>query len=259
MKNTFQHIDLLRNEFKGASDRAIAIVAGAFLDEVLTDLLREFLVPDAASDKKIFEGTGFLSTFSSKIEIAFRLGLVSNKEYKTLHTIRSIRNEFAHKLSELSFSTQSIKARCKNIETPIEMVAPLAIPLPQAGTPRPLPAIEKADSSAPKALFQETVTTLMHVLAARLCQANANARSTPPEFSSAHEPAKVMLEQMKMYLDRIRELQAEYQALAKEMGKTPINDSEKENNERKIVAMIQLQEFNVQQIEAAHAARAHKI
>jgi DNA-binding MltR family transcriptional regulator len=259
MKNSFQHIDLLKNEFKGASDRAIAIVAGAFLDEILTDLLRDFFVPDATSDKKIFDGTGFLSTFSSKIEMAFRLGLISNKEHKILHTIRSIRNEFAHELSELSFSTQSIRARCKNIETPIEMVAPLVIPLPQAGAPLPLPAIEKADSSDPKALFQETVTTLMHVFAARLCQANASTRSTPPEFSSAHEPAKVMLEQMKTYLDRIQELQAKYQELAKETGKAPINKEEKENNEQKIVVMIQLQEFNVRQIEAAHAARAHKI
>jgi len=51
----FDHSDALQREFDGASDRAAAIVAGAFLDELLQELLREFFVEQpAAANKKLF-------------------------------------------------------------------------------------------------------------------------------------------------------------------------------------------------------------
>ena len=51
MSTPFDHSDALQREFDGASDRAAAIVAGAFLDELLQELLREFFVeqPSAAT------------------------------------------------------------------------------------------------------------------------------------------------------------------------------------------------------------------
>lgn len=82
MTNPFDHAPALRAEFDGASDRAAAVVAAAFLDKLLMELLREYFVEDAASDKKVFDGTRPLSTFSAKIDIAYRLGLISAREPK---------------------------------------------------------------------------------------------------------------------------------------------------------------------------------
>jgi hypothetical protein len=217
------------------------------------------LVPDKKSDEKIFEGAGPLSTFSFRIEIAFRLSLISKRERDTLHTIRSIRNDFAHQLKGISFSSQSIRARCQNIETPIELIAPKVIPLSKEGEAPPLPAIDKADSDNPRALFQETVITLMHVLAARYCQAAASTRSSLEEFEVAQEPGNVVLNSLKKNFAQVQELQREYAELAKKRGVASEHRGDEGNDDQKILSLIKVQEFCVNQIEAAHAERAKKI
>ena len=259
MFNSFENAEILTKEFEGASDRAAAIVGGAFLDEVLSELLQQFLVPDKKSDEKVFEGAGPLSTFSFRIEMAFRLGLISKRERDTLHTIRSMRNDFAHQLKGISFSSQSIRARCQNIETPVELIAPKVIPLSKEGEAPPLPAIDKADSDNPRALFQETVITLMHVLAARYCQAAASTRSSPEEFEVAHEPGNVVLNSLKKNFAQIQELQREYAELVKKRGVASEHRGDEGNEDQKMLLLIKVQEFCVKQIEAAHAEHAKKI
>ena len=81
----------LQKELEGGSDHASAILAGAFLDAVLGDLLRTFFIDDSDSDDKIFEYPGILASFAAKIQIAYRLGLISVKEYQTLNTIKGVR------------------------------------------------------------------------------------------------------------------------------------------------------------------------
>ena len=103
---------------------------------------------------------------------------MSEGEHQNLHTIRGVRNEFAHVLGDVSFETQSIRARCKNIETPTSMVSPRSVPLSQAGEEPPLPTIVKADSNQPRAVFQESVVTLMHILAARIAEASRIRRTS---------------------------------------------------------------------------------
>ena len=156
--------DALKKEFDGASDRASAVIAGAFLDALLTELLRHFFVEDIQNDKKLFDGTGPLSSFSAKIEIAYRVGLMSLREHHALHTIRSIRNDFAHQFGDLSFSDQSVRDRCKNIETPLAMLPP---EFPCEGETPPYKFV-KADTNDAQACFQESVISICHLLTARL-------------------------------------------------------------------------------------------
>jgi len=247
MTGLFDGAEALRNEFYGASDRAAALVAGAFLDEVLGELLRVFLVDDPTNDKKIFEGTGPLATFSAKIDIAYRIGLISAQEHKTLHVVRSIRNDFAHKTSGISFENQSISVRCKNIETPLAMLAPKRLILSRTGKVPPLPTIEKVDSSDARAVFQESVTTLSHILAARTADALLSKCTSPPAFVAAHEPLERLLAGMQGLLER-------YQSLLDSNRLSPEKKYEIAKGLKKYQPLIRIQESSIGQTKAAHEA-----
>ncbi|MGB7432534.1 MAG: MltR family transcriptional regulator [Ahrensia sp.] len=46
--------------------------------------------------EKLFDGYGPFSTFSAKIDVVYALGLIDRELCNELHTIRAIRNKFAH-------------------------------------------------------------------------------------------------------------------------------------------------------------------
>ena len=244
--SAFDQSDAIRKEFDGASDRAAAVVAGAYLDEILRELLTAFFVESPEGEPKLYESGGPLGTFSAKIEVAFRVGLLSLYERRVLHAIRGIRNQFAHELGDVAFSDQSIRDRCKNIETPFSLVAPTEIELQQAGQPEPpAPTIEKADSNNPRAIFQEAVQTMVHCLAGRFADAGAAARSTPADFVYAHEPA------LRQH-DRIKALLAEKEEL---IGALPIghpmraSDVEAAKRDR---LLVRLNDYILKMLKAAH-------
>lgn len=105
-----------RNHLDNETDRGSALMAAAFLDELLKDLLKCFLVDDQKSLKELFSGTGGLSSFSSRIELCYLLGLIPVNIKKDLHLIRKIRNEFAHSMDIIDFNHPSIAARCRELK-----------------------------------------------------------------------------------------------------------------------------------------------
>jgi len=86
------------------------------LDEQLAALLKAFLL-DIEESRRLFRSEGSLGTFSVRIDVSRAAGLISAEEASDLHTIRRIRNDFAHKLHGLSFANDSIIDRCRNIAT----------------------------------------------------------------------------------------------------------------------------------------------
>lgn len=194
---SFEQDDLLRNEFENSSDRAIAIVSAAFLDEVLGKILKEFFIDDDSHDRTIFTGNGFLSTFSAKINLSYRLGLISEYEYKLINKIRSIRNIFAHELSDLNFSTQSISDKCKNINPPYNLSPVASTNYSKStgevvGYDRQVP-----DPSNPKKIFEHCIIMLMHILGSRQINARQDKRQIANNYESFDEPATVLFELMK--------------------------------------------------------------
>jgi DNA-binding MltR family transcriptional regulator len=107
--------------FRGESDRACAVLAGAFLDSLLERLLRRTIVQNAPSD--LFQAQGPLATFSAKIDMAYSLGLIPKDEHGDFHGIRRIRNDFAHAVDhELSFSTHSVASRIQSLRLPMFLI-----------------------------------------------------------------------------------------------------------------------------------------
>ena len=104
--------DVFLKEFSKESDRASVIVAASIFDDALLSLLKQHLVPNAASTDELFDGTNApLATFSSKIVFAHRLGLISAPFARNLHLIRKIRNEFAHNIHGGTFEDSGVKSR----------------------------------------------------------------------------------------------------------------------------------------------------
>lgn len=97
------------------SDRGCALMAAAYLDTALMELLQRFFVDDQKASKHILDGTGVLSSFAARIELAYLIGLISPKLREDLNRIRRIRNEFAHTSSEVRFDDPEIAKLCNDL------------------------------------------------------------------------------------------------------------------------------------------------
>jgi|ERR1035438_1048847 hypothetical protein len=93
------------------SERGRLLLLSAHIDEVLCKILKTFLKPPRkARDDKLFNVMGPLSTFASRIEMAYRLGLISRDAADCYDILRNIRNECAHKIQPYSFDTSGKQA-----------------------------------------------------------------------------------------------------------------------------------------------------
>ena len=103
---------LFSREFKNESDRASVILAAAMIDNVLDTLLRARLAPVSTGQDTLFDGHNSpIATFSARIDLAYRVGVISDKMARDLHIIRRIRNEFAHNIVGCSYDAPSVRSR----------------------------------------------------------------------------------------------------------------------------------------------------
>lgn len=97
------------------TDRGSALMAASYLEDLLEKLLRRFFVDDNSLSNNLLNGYGGLSSFKSKIDLAYLLGLISDRIKRDLHLIRKIRNEFAHSAENINFYSSSINNRCNEL------------------------------------------------------------------------------------------------------------------------------------------------
>lgn len=100
------------NQFRSMDDRTCAIMMGAMLDHSLERVLlsRMRRLSREARDR-LFFGTGPLSSFSGKIQIAFALDIIDDETTADLDIIRDIRNAFGHAAQRVTFRNKSIEQR----------------------------------------------------------------------------------------------------------------------------------------------------
>lgn len=104
-----------RNTLDEETDRGVALMSAAFLEGELEALLKEYFINDNAVVGKFFSFNGPCGTFSSKIDMCYLLGLIGERAKRDLHLIRKIRNDFGHTATPLSFESQQISNRCKEL------------------------------------------------------------------------------------------------------------------------------------------------
>lgn len=108
----------LTDELKEQSDRGVAIVGAAWVEEAITETLASILHTETKAWERLFEADGAMSSFSAKIDLLHVLGLTSELIRADMHRLRTIRNTFAHQVAhhkthaKLAFHNPDIKDKC---------------------------------------------------------------------------------------------------------------------------------------------------
>jgi len=125
-----------------SSDRAAAVVAGAFLEDHLTKAIQARMHKNEKIFREMFRPSGSLGNFGTKVDLGYMIGMYSEKVRRELQTVKEIRNEFAHKLKTKSFDCVRVKALSANLKL-IEAIKftisnpendkPITSPFPKTG------------------------------------------------------------------------------------------------------------------------------
>ena len=90
-------------EIHSESDRGLALVGAAFIEEKLGQTLLSFFC--TAADSLVFGRNAPLGTFANRIEACHALGLIEEVERHDCDYVRRVRNEFAHSVTKFPFTT----------------------------------------------------------------------------------------------------------------------------------------------------------
>lgn len=106
----FDAVKQFEKELGNESPRGVVLIGTAFLEEKLRELMIATLVPNPSASDTLFDGpNSAFGSLSSKIDGAYRMGLISNTFCRDLHVIRRIRNEVAHEPQSFRFEDPSPK------------------------------------------------------------------------------------------------------------------------------------------------------
>ena len=105
-------------ELNKESDRAAVILAAAKLDLLLYQILHKVLIPCPNSRDDLLDAESALGTFSARINMVYRLGIIDAEFARALHITRKIRNDFAHELTGGNLSLGAHKDRVKELTAP---------------------------------------------------------------------------------------------------------------------------------------------
>ena len=101
----------LSEQLKAESDRGSVVLAAAWMDDQLTQLLLKFMLPPLSAKEDLIRAGSALGDVGTKISLAYRLGLIRPAVFRSLNILRRLRNDFAHLSAPLSLDTDSVKDR----------------------------------------------------------------------------------------------------------------------------------------------------
>ena len=103
-------------EIDSGSDRVAAIMGCALVENTLIGLIIASL-KDSDDAIKLFDAVrGPLSTFHAKIVAAKAFGIIDPKTAEHIHTVRQVRNDFAHGLINMTFHHKLVSGRCEKLK-----------------------------------------------------------------------------------------------------------------------------------------------
>ena len=84
--------------------RLMIIISASRIDDLLKGLLQKVMVHQPGSSDSLFESDRPLGSFSARIALAYRLGLVDREFESFLQAIRRLRNDAAHSSEHIDLS-----------------------------------------------------------------------------------------------------------------------------------------------------------
>ncbi len=153
----------LIGEFQHNSDRSVAILGTAYLQNYLGRLLSNFFISDSQNTNELLLQRGALSTFDTRIRAAYALGLISSNEFNDLLQIMHIHNIFLNELDISKFTDESLRQHCSQLRIPREILLP-------------------EETVTPRRLFVFAVALLSGQLIWRSEQAENEQRAAPENF-----------------------------------------------------------------------------
>ena len=114
---TLQIVPDLVMILRAESDRGCVLLASALLEDELEKHLLRRLLPPARKTDELFarESRGPISGFSDKINLAYRVGVITKAERSIYHQLRELRNACAHHISTQTFAESHFRDRTTNI------------------------------------------------------------------------------------------------------------------------------------------------
>jgi mannitol operon repressor len=100
------------SELARESDRGLALVAAALIDEKLAQTLAAFFCETYKAARLLTDANAPLGNFSARIQLCFALGLIDEFEHNEIELLRKVRNEFAHARHGTSFGNARIRGLC---------------------------------------------------------------------------------------------------------------------------------------------------
>jgi DNA-binding MltR family transcriptional regulator len=220
--NTFELMNEITNEIKESNDRACIILASSFIEELLRNILDEYLLKDNKSDKEIFDRFGPLSSFSAKIKMSYRLGLISKKEYTQIELFRKIRNKFAHELKCKSFNDADLRDLVNNLIIEKELIPISFYPLPKSREEElPIPNLVEVDATSPRDIIEKFVSYIINNLFGRMILAMDKKVISPSEFTSLYEPFEFYNKLLADQIKQSRKLKLIHNLELKKRGLAP--------------------------------------
>lgn len=114
--STAEDLALFVNELKLESDRGLALVGAALVDDKLRDTLKAFFREGAPNSRLVDDPNAPLGTFSSRADACYALGLIDDFEFAEIGLLRKVRNEFAHAKHGLTFQSSKLRGLCSSLK-----------------------------------------------------------------------------------------------------------------------------------------------
>ncbi len=106
----------IAESLKVESDRGCVLVVATLVENALEEHITARLIQKIDNNHDELMSTSKpISAFGSKIDFAYRLGIIPVHERKIYHQLRELRNKCAHSIDEQDFAKNHFKDRMKNI------------------------------------------------------------------------------------------------------------------------------------------------
>src|SRR5688572_11732866 len=93
------------DEFVNESERAMVVLTASRIEYLLMQILQKICIANTSRSDEFFENQGPASTFSNRIMLLYRFGILDREFTNALHQIRRIRNAFAHEHTTCSLDS----------------------------------------------------------------------------------------------------------------------------------------------------------